>query len=152
MREAEFTAIYEELTPKQRKVLQGFLAGATDEAIAVSLYVEASTIRRHLANICKEFGFSNTEGEHYSYREELVDLFAQHRPDLVHPQFTGKHLSDLEFPGSPLAVDSPLYVMRSPIEDRCFKEITKPVALIRICAPVAWEKLHCFSGSWLKQK
>jgi len=176
MREAEFNAIYEELTPRQRKVVQAFLAGETDEGIATSLYVEAATVRRHLANICKEFGLSNPEGEHYSYRDELIKLFARYRPETVNPrliggqgsfqpdlerrsmngrgnhggiaptgvrgsaptknQCFGDYWTDaLEFPGSPLPVESPFYVKRSPIEERCAREILKPGALIRIRAP-----------------
>lgn len=137
MREAEFNAIFEELTPKQRKVLQGFLAGETDEEIAASLYVEAATIRRHLANICKEFGLSNPEGERYSHRDELIDLFAQHRPEMVNPELVKgqRSLRSPEFPGSPVALESPFYVERPPIEERCAREILKSGALIRIRAP-----------------
>jgi AAA-like domain/Bacterial regulatory proteins, luxR family len=138
MREANFNTIYEELTSRQRKVLHGFLAGKTDEAIAASLHLEASTVRRHLANICKEFGLSNSEGEHYSYREDLIELMAQHKPELIYPAlFNGRlaRLSQPEFPSSPLTPDSPLYIERPPIEERCAREILKPGALIRICAP-----------------
>lgn len=138
MREAKFNAIFEELTPKQRKVLQGFLAGKTDEGIAASLYLEAATIRRHLANICKEFGLSNPEGEHYSRRDELIKLFAQHRPEMVNPRLVnpqGWRPPDPEFPGSPVAPESSFYVERPPIEERCAREILKPGALIRIRAP-----------------
>lgn len=113
MGEAELKVIFEELTPKQRKVLQRFLAGETDEAIATALYVEPSTIRRHIANICKAFGLSNAEGEHYSHREELIELFAQYRSELVNPQFIylGK-FANLEFPGRPLTLKSAFYVER----------------------------------------
>jgi hypothetical protein len=137
MREANFNAIFEELTPRQRKVLQGFLAGETDEAIATTLYVEPSTVRRHLANIYKEFGLSNLEGEHYSRRDELIELFTRYKPEVVNPGLvSGKGRSpDLDFPGSPLTLESPLYVERPPIETRCAKEILKPGALIRIRAP-----------------
>lgn len=138
MREAEFNAIYEELTPRQRKVVQAFLAGETDEGIATSLYVEAATVRRHLANICKEFGLSNPEGEHYSYRDELIKLFARYKPETVNPRLLGGQHSfqpDLEFPGSPLLLESPFYVKRSSIEERCAREILKPGTLIRIRAP-----------------
>ncbi len=136
MREAEFNAIFEELTPKQRKVLQGFLAGETDEGIAASLYVEVATVRRHLANICKEFGLSNQDGEHYSHRDELIDLFVRYRPEAVNPRLLGDLRSPtLEFPGSPLIPESPFYVKRPPIEERCAREILKPGALIRIRAP-----------------
>ncbi len=136
MREAEFNAIFEELTPKQRKVLQGFLAGETDEGIAASLYVEVTTVRRHLANICREFGLSNQDGEHYSHRDELIDLFARYRLEAVNPRLLGGVRSPtLEFPGSPLTPESSFYVKRSPIEERCAREILKPDALIRIRAP-----------------
>jgi hypothetical protein len=138
MREAEFNTIFEELTPRQRKVLQRFLAGETDERIAAFMHVEAATVRRHLANICKEFGLSNQEGEHYSYRDQLIDLFAQYRPETVNPQLLGGQRSrspDLEFPGSPVAPESSFYVKRPPTEERCAREILKPGALIRIRAP-----------------
>ncbi|MBD1913161.1 MULTISPECIES: AAA-like domain-containing protein [unclassified Leptolyngbya] len=136
MREAEFKVVFEELTPKQRKVLQRFLAAETDEAIASALYLEPSTIRRHIANICKAFGLNNAEGEHYSYRDELIELFAHHRPELVNPElvYRGK-LANLEFPGSPLTLKSPFYVERPPIEEQCLQEICKPGSLVRIRAP-----------------
>jgi hypothetical protein len=135
MKEAEFKVIFEELTPKQRKVLHRFLAGATDEEIATALYLEPSTIRRHIANICKVFGLSNAEGEHYSYREDLIDLFAQHRSELVNPQFIYlEKLAKSEFPGSPLTLESAFYVERPPIEEQCLQEIRKPGALVRIRA------------------
>ena len=138
MKETEFTAIFESLTARQRKVIQHFLAEESDEAIATVLYVEPSTVRRHLANICKEFGFSNTAGEHYSYRDELRNLFLHFRPEMMKPLIISRQsqpLLDLEFPGSPMAIDSPFYVDRSPIEERCAREIRKPGALLRIRAP-----------------
>jgi hypothetical protein len=136
MGEAEFKVIFEELTPKQRKVLQRFLAGETDETIATALYLEPSTIRRHIANICKAFGLSNAEGARYSHREELIDLFARYRSELVNPQliYLGK-FAHLEFPGSPLTLNSSFYVERSPIEEQCLQEICKPGGLVRIRAP-----------------
>lgn len=41
----------------------------------------------------------------------------------------------LEFPEAPVALDSPFYVERPPIESDCYKEIVKPGALIRIRGP-----------------
>lgn len=40
-----------------------------------------------------------------------------------------------EFPGLPLNMDSPFYLDRSPVEKRCYQEVIKPGALIRIQAP-----------------
>ncbi|MBD2025867.1 AAA-like domain-containing protein [Leptolyngbya sp. FACHB-711] len=41
----------------------------------------------------------------------------------------------LEFSGNAVPVDSPFYITRSSIESRCYEEILKPGALIRIKAP-----------------
>jgi AAA-like domain len=51
-----------------------------------------------------------------------------------------KQISPLEFPGSPLSLNSPFYVHRDVIEERCYEEIGKPEALIRIKAPEKWGK------------
>jgi hypothetical protein len=138
MKEAKFKAIFEELTPKQRRVLHAFLSGKSDEAIATATVVETATVRRHLANVCKAYGLSNSQRERYSYREELIDLFVQHRPELVHSSLLQPLLvqpPDPEFPGSPLMLDSCFYIARPPIEAQCAREIRKPGALIRIRAP-----------------
>lgn len=144
MKEAKFKVILEDLTPKQRKVLHRFLRGETDEAIATALYLEPSTIRRHLANIGKAFKLNNEEGLHYSYRQDLIELFARFQPEMVSPEvMRGGALPNPEFPGSPLALDSVFYVERSrnvfagesSIEEQCLREVAKPGALIRIRAP-----------------
>jgi len=136
MNEAEFKVIFEDLTAKQRKVLHRFLRGETDEAIATALYLEASTIRRHLANIGKAFKLNNEEGMHYSYREDLIELFARFQPEMVSPEvLRGGALPNPEFPGSPLALDSAFYIERTPSDDQCKREVVKPGALIRIRAP-----------------
>lgn len=133
MKEAEFKVILEDLTPKQRKVLHRFLRGESDEAIATALYLEPSTIRRHLANIGKVFRLNNEDGEHYSYREELVELFARFQPEWVSPEAMRRSILP-EFPGGPLALDSVFYIDRPPIEEQVRRAITKPGALIRIRA------------------
>ncbi|GAA6615744.1 AAA-like domain-containing protein [Scytonema sp. NUACC26] len=43
--------------------------------------------------------------------------------------------SDLEYPEGEVPLDSPFYVERPPIEQRCYEEIKKPGSLIRIKAP-----------------
>jgi AAA-like domain/Bacterial regulatory proteins, luxR family len=135
MKATDFNAILDSLTPRQRQVLQHFLAGESDEAIAALLHLETTTIRRHLANVCREFGLSNAEGEHYSYREHLITLFTQFKPDWVTLHLLNASPVDTEFPGSPLSVESLFYVERPPIEAQCAKELLKPGALIRIRAP-----------------
>ena len=149
MKAAEFKAILEELTPKQRKVLNAFLAGQADAQIATYLAVEPSTVRRHLANIGKAFSLSNEAGEHYSYREDLINLFIRHQPERVQINPLKGRLEcfpEPEFPGSPLIAQSPFYIPRSPIEERCIEEIRKPGALLRIRGP------HCMGKTSLLQR
>ncbi|CAN1213329.1 GGDEF domain-containing protein [Tumidithrix helvetica PCC 7403] len=42
---------------------------------------------------------------------------------------------DLEFPGSPLPLNSPLYIQRPPLEELVCQEVQKPGSIIRIQAP-----------------
>jgi hypothetical protein len=44
-------------------------------------------------------------------------------------------LPHLELPAGPVSLDSPFYLKRPPIEERCYGEILKPGALIRLRAP-----------------
>ena len=60
MNTKEFNEADERLTPKQKEVLKPFLAGKSEEAIAKTLDCTASNVRRHIANVCREFGFAAT--------------------------------------------------------------------------------------------
>ncbi|MGK7890151.1 MAG: AAA-like domain-containing protein [Leptolyngbyaceae cyanobacterium] len=121
---SDLAQIANTLTLRQQQVLQAFLQGQSDEAIAQSLYVEPSTVRRHLANISKRLGLANETGERYSHRDELLELFRRER-----------FKEAIAFPGTPLSPLSPLYVDRPPVETRCYRGIGNPGALIRIRAP-----------------
>ncbi len=137
----QFNEAYDRLTPKQKEVLKPFLAGEPEEAIAKSLDITDSMVRRHIANSCRKFGFANKNGEHFRQRQELVELFSRYRPGLVSPEVVKKYLGqplpmvELESPEGSVALDSPFYVERSPIESDCYKAIEQPGALIRIKAP-----------------
>jgi AAA-like domain/Bacterial regulatory proteins, luxR family len=133
----QFQACFESMTSRQRQVLRSFLLGQADEQIAIALHLDTSTVRRHLANICKLFHLKNLTGEHYSYRDELYRLFTQHQPDWGNsvPIIPPQAAQTIEIPGHPLAPQSRLYVPRPPIESRCQAEVLKPGALIRIRAP-----------------
>ncbi|HAG83781.1 MAG TPA: hypothetical protein DCL61_22195, partial [Cyanobacteria bacterium UBA12227] len=48
MNQKHFDRAFAKLTPRQVEVLQKFLAGQTDAAIAESLHIEESTVRRHI--------------------------------------------------------------------------------------------------------
>lgn len=137
----QFNEGYERLTPKQKEVLKPFLAGEPEEAIAQSLDCDPSNVRHHIANSCSKFGFANQKGEHFRQRQELVELFAKHRPEWVSPEVVKKYLGqipssvELESPDGSVGLDSAFYVERSPIESRCYATIEQPGCLIRIKAP-----------------
>jgi hypothetical protein len=138
MNRQEFETHFESLTPKQKEVLWPFLAFQADEEIATTLRCTPANVRHHIANLCKRFGYTNDEGESYSYRHDLVEAFLQHRPDKVSAQWQAKLLAtqpeEPEFPGRPLAVDSRYYLERPPAEQRALK-VLKPGALVRIRGP-----------------
>ncbi|MDZ7993710.1 MAG: AAA-like domain-containing protein [Nostoc sp. EfeVER01] len=73
--------------------------------------------------------------------EVLADTYTQ-KPQKIEkinnsPSFSPSLLStcELEYPEGEVALDSPFYVERPPIEQRCYEEIKKPGFLIRIKAP-----------------
>ncbi len=142
MNNQDFNEAYESLTTKKRKVLKAFLAGETEEAIAKLIGVtDSSGVRRHIAEVCGEFGFYNKRGERNRLRDDLVELFVKYKPDLVNPEVINKYLGenlpmiDLELPEGAVNLDSPFYLERSSIESSCYEEIVQPGALIRIKAP-----------------
>jgi DNA-binding CsgD family transcriptional regulator len=137
----QFNEAYDRLTAKQKEALKPFLAGEPEEAIAKSLDITDSMVRRHIANSCRKFGFANKNGEHFRQRQELVELFSRYRPGLVSPEVVKKYLGqllpmvELESPEGSSALDSPFYVDRPPIESLCYATIEQPGCLIRIKAP-----------------
>jgi DNA-binding CsgD family transcriptional regulator len=137
----QFNEAYDRLTPKQKEALKPFLAGEPEEAIAKTLDITESMVRRHIANSCRKFGFANQDGEHFRQRQELVELFAKHKRDWVNAEVVKKYLGetppmvDLESPEGAVALDSRFYVERSPIESDCYKAIEHSGALICIRAP-----------------
>jgi DNA-binding CsgD family transcriptional regulator len=138
MNRREFETCLESLTPKQKEVLWLFLAFHTDEEIASTLNCTPSNVRRHIANIFNQFGFTNDEGEFYCYRYDLVEVFREHLPKRVSAQWSTKlgatQPEEPDFPGCPLAVDSRYYLERPPAEHKALK-ILKPGALVRIRGP-----------------
>lgn len=137
----QFNEAYDRLTPKQKEALKPFLAGEPEEAIAQTLDCTDSNVRRHIANVCREFGFANEDGEHLRQRQELVELFAKHKPEWVSAEVVKKYLGqipssvELESPEGSVALNSPFYVERPPIETLCYATIEHPGCLIRIKAP-----------------
>ena len=89
MNRLQFEAALEGLTPRRRQVLKLVLAGVSDRAIAQSLTIETSTVRKHIENLCRSFGIENEfPDDRTSKRPELVALFAQYQPDWVKTPLT----------------------------------------------------------------
>ena len=138
MNRVEFERCYDRLSRCQKNVLHLFLAYESDEAIAQELDCGQSNVRRHLSNICQIFGLTNDEGEHYSYRWDLVEIFLAYQPEKVDkrwPEKLGLLPEKPRFPGRPMVVGSKFYVDRPLVDTVCCDEIERAGALIRIRAP-----------------
>jgi DNA-binding CsgD family transcriptional regulator len=136
MNQSEFNETIEDLTPKQKRVLKLFLSGKQDYEIAQGLNCSESNVRHHIAKICTRFGLRETEGDRC--RPDLIELFIDCRSDWVSTdlidQYRVHDLPQSEFPGRPLPLNSPFYVKPPGVLERCYREIVKPGALIRVRA------------------
>ncbi|MEH1877830.1 tetratricopeptide repeat protein [Nostoc sp.] len=84
MNQQHFNAVFNCLTERRREVLLKLLANEKDEAIANSLYIKQSTVRKHREEICKLFGLNNEfPDERRSKFPELIALFAKYKPELL---------------------------------------------------------------------
>jgi len=141
MKQEDFDAALEELTPSQKKVLRPFLDGKTDQVIASNGNVTESNVRHHINKICEKFGIKNQEGQRLSLRDDLIDLFAQYKPDWVNSEILKefnrqpKIALELPYPEGSVPLDSPYYIERPGVESKCYETILQPGSLIRIKAP-----------------
>jgi DNA-binding NarL/FixJ family response regulator len=88
MYQAKFNLVFDNLPPRQKEVLLKLLAGEVDEAIAKSLNIEKSTVRKHIEKIHKAFELKNDfSDERRSTRLDLLLLFAKYKPELVRGEF-----------------------------------------------------------------
>jgi predicted NACHT family NTPase len=85
MNQQRFTEVFNQLTARRKEVLEKFLAGETDTAIAQSLHIRETTVRKHIEEICRQFDLDNDKlpGEHRPKRENLLRLFAKYKPELL---------------------------------------------------------------------
>ncbi len=121
---------YSSMPPKRRQVLEAVVAGKTDKEIKDKVLGvdNNNTVRKHISNLYKDFGI---EADGYNCRWELVKIVNTYKPELV----ADKVLEKYELPSSLPRADQEIYIERPPIEARCYQEIVKPGALIRIKAP-----------------
>lgn len=83
MNQQEFITKLNALSPRRRQVLSKILAGESNRAIAQSLHIEESTVRKHLEKICETFGIINEPGERFSKRPDLITFFSRYQPQLI---------------------------------------------------------------------
>ncbi|MEM9803745.1 MAG: AAA-like domain-containing protein [Cyanobacteria bacterium P01_D01_bin.56] len=131
----KFQNCIEDLTRTQKKVLDEILKGNACGEIAKTRKVHPSTISKHLTAICKKFGLGNARGEYFSYRWDLIELFAEYKPEAVNPKFRQGRSVDVEIPEGVVPLDSNFYIERPSVESRCNEITLKPGSLLRVKAP-----------------
>ncbi|MCD8488402.1 MAG: NB-ARC domain-containing protein [Desertifilum sp.] len=83
MNSSEFTERFQGLTPKPRNVLELLLNGKSDDEIAQLIGASASTVRKHIQNLCDRFEIPReAEGLKRNRREDLIALARQYKPQL----------------------------------------------------------------------
>lgn len=139
MDNAAFQTRYEKLTPRQKEILIPFLANQDDGEIAAMLHCTKANVRFHLSRVFRVFDLVDSKGDRC--RNDLVDLFLDHRQDLVdsaRSESAGyrRPISQIspDIPGRPMALQSAFYIQPT-FESRCCEEVLIPGQLIRIRAP-----------------
>jgi DNA-binding CsgD family transcriptional regulator len=141
MEQEEFDEKYDKITPKQKEVLKLFLKGYKDSEIATDRdYSDESTVRKHICNICRAFGITNDSDEDRRSREKLIELFIEHKYELVTDSLKPEQSLSLSFPSGAIPLDSSLYIERQTIETEIKNSILEPRVLIRISAPSKFGK------------
>lgn len=116
---------------------QDFAEYAEISASTVSNFVNLKPVDRLVfINICEKLGVENWRD--YSAPPTQLNSTSKipEQPAQLIIEPASNVVSDtLEYPEGQMRVDSPFYLERPPIEQRCYEEISKPGALIRIKAP-----------------
>ncbi len=141
MNKLEFDKVFENLTRRQKEVLQAILSGKTDKAIAESKKITEVAVRKHVQRICEAFSLKKIPGKQYSQRPVLINLFAKYKPELVDSE-----LRSMEIENREQQYLTPLYVERPNVENNCYEEIQKAGSLLRIKAP------KHMGQTWLKDR
>ena len=125
-----FEEKYRNMPRKRRRVLEAVVGGKTHEAIRDEVLgvSDISTVRHHISQIYKDFEIPANRS---SSRCDLVRLVHTYKPELVPEQVVKKY--GLSSPRPRAAQE--IYIERPPIEARCYQEIVRVGALIRIKAP-----------------
>lgn len=79
----KFDRGWKQLTAQQLRVVRLMLEGKSDRAIAESLDIQDSTVRKHIQAICKKFGLQNETNKYSSKRDDLIAEFCRYKPELI---------------------------------------------------------------------
>ncbi|MDY6939027.1 MAG: LuxR C-terminal-related transcriptional regulator [Cyanobacteriota bacterium] len=84
MNRQNFNRTLQQLTHRRREVLLEVLAGKSDAQISRALHITEATVRKHIENICNQFGIANEfPDERRSKRPDLIALFRRYQPESV---------------------------------------------------------------------
>ncbi|MFB2977788.1 AAA-like domain-containing protein [Microseira sp. BLCC-F43] len=97
-----------------------------DLSTALGARVTKKNLHLVLSQYSEKTGLNSYKDERRVYLEDWVG--ESNSPELAN------HI-EIEYPSSPVPLNSPLYINRPPIEELAYKEITKPGCVIRIKAP-----------------
>ena len=139
MNKSQFEDIYHnQLTPKQKEVVEPLLQGLSNREIAKHLGLDsetgANTVCHRISSIRDKFNAID--------KKDIIYIFNQFRPDLVSDAariYAGIIINSfplqMPFPDCSEALDSPFYIERENTEIRCKEILNKLGCLLRIKAP-----------------
>ena len=132
----DFDNIYQnQLTPKQKEVIPGLLQGLSNKEIAQELNVKnPNTITHRISSIRQKFEAIDKADLIYIFNKfepELVSSEARRQAGIVENPIT----YEITYPECSEVLDSPFYIQRNDIDNRCQNLIDREGCLIRIKAP-----------------
>ena len=136
MNKQTFEDIYQnKLTPRQKEVIPFLLQGLSNKAIAQNLnIINSNTVTHRISSIRKLFEALD--------KADLIYIFNKFKPDLVSERAREQAgirerliTSEISYPECSEALDSPFYVSRETIDNKCQNLIDRPGCLIKIKAP-----------------
>lgn len=132
----DFDNIYQnQLTPKQKEVIPGLLQGLSNKEIAQELNVKnPNTITHRISSIRQKFEAIDKADLIYifnKFKPELVSNEARRQAGIVENPIT----YEITYPECSEVLDSPFYIQRDDIDNRCQNLIDRQGCLIRIKAP-----------------
>ena len=116
---------------------QDFAEYAEVAASTVSNFVNLKPVDRVVfINICEKLGVEEWRDYAAPPKRSSSNSNRSEKPVKLSSNRTSSVLdAPLEYPEGQIAVNSPFYIERQPIEQRCYEEITRSGSLIRVKAP-----------------